>query len=78
MTVVSIFGGSDIIVPEGVHVELSSFALFGGDKLKLAGRSRRPGRRSCTCAACRSSGAPTSRPSAGARAAGCPALPPLP
>jgi hypothetical protein len=41
--VVSIFGGSDIIVPEGVHVELSSFALFGGDKLKLGGPDPAPG-----------------------------------
>jgi hypothetical protein len=35
--VLSLLGGSDIIVPEGVHVELSSFALFGGDDLKLDG-----------------------------------------
>jgi Domain of unknown function (DUF1707)/Cell wall-active antibiotics response 4TMS YvqF len=35
--VISLFGGSDIVVPEGVHVELSSFALFGGDRLKLEG-----------------------------------------
>jgi hypothetical protein len=35
--VISLFGGSDIIVPEGVYAELSSFALFGGDDLKLEG-----------------------------------------
>jgi Domain of unknown function (DUF1707)/Cell wall-active antibiotics response 4TMS YvqF len=37
ITVVSILGGSDIVVPEGVHVELSGFALFGGDDLRLEG-----------------------------------------
>jgi hypothetical protein len=35
--VISLFGGSDIIVPEGVYAELSSFAPFGGDDLKLEG-----------------------------------------
>ena len=43
ITVVSIFGGSDITVPEGMHVELSSFALFGGDDLKLGGAEPAPG-----------------------------------
>jgi hypothetical protein len=33
--VFSILGGSDIIVPDDVHVELSSFALLGADDLKL-------------------------------------------
>jgi hypothetical protein len=41
--VISIFGGSDIVVPEAVHVELSSFALFGGDDLKLEGPEPAPG-----------------------------------
>jgi hypothetical protein len=41
--VVSLFGGSDIVVPEGVHVELSSFALFGADRLKLEGPEPEPG-----------------------------------
>jgi hypothetical protein len=40
---ISLFGGSDIVVPEGVHVELSSFALFGGDALKLEGPEPAPG-----------------------------------
>jgi hypothetical protein len=37
ITVISLLGGSDIVVPEGVHVELSSFAFLGGDELKLEG-----------------------------------------
>jgi hypothetical protein len=41
--VISILGGSDIIVPEGVHVELSSFALLGGDDLRLEGPEPPPG-----------------------------------
>jgi hypothetical protein len=41
--VVSVFGGSDITVPEGVYAELSSFALFGGDDLKLEGPEPAPG-----------------------------------
>jgi Domain of unknown function (DUF1707)/Cell wall-active antibiotics response 4TMS YvqF len=41
--VISVFGGSDIVVPEGVHVELSSFALFGADRLKLEGPEPEPG-----------------------------------
>jgi hypothetical protein len=40
---ISVLGGSDIVVPEGVHVELSSFALFGADKLKLEGPEPEPG-----------------------------------
>ena len=43
ITVISILGGSDIIVPEGVHVELSSFALLGGDDLRLEGPEPPPG-----------------------------------
>ena len=43
ITVVSILGGSDIVVPEGVHVELSGFALFGGDDLRLEGPEPPPG-----------------------------------
>jgi hypothetical protein len=43
ITVISLLGGSDIIVPEGVHVELSSFALFGGDDLELEGPEPPPG-----------------------------------
>jgi Domain of unknown function (DUF1707)/Cell wall-active antibiotics response 4TMS YvqF len=43
ITVISLLGGSDILVPEGVHVELSSFALLGGDGLKLEGPEPPPG-----------------------------------
>ena len=43
ITVISILGGSDIVVPEGVHVELSSFALLGGDDLRLEGPEPPPG-----------------------------------
>jgi hypothetical protein len=31
------------VVPEGVHVELSSFAFLGGDELKLDGPEPPPG-----------------------------------
>lgn len=31
-------GGSDIFVPEGVHVELSGLAVMGGNDLRLEGR----------------------------------------
>jgi Domain of unknown function (DUF1707)/Cell wall-active antibiotics response 4TMS YvqF len=41
--VISVCGGSDIVVPEGVHVELSSFAFLGGDQLKLDGPEPPPG-----------------------------------
>ena len=37
ITVLSLFGGSDIIVPEGMRVDLSSFAIFGGDDMDLKG-----------------------------------------
>jgi Domain of unknown function (DUF1707) len=43
ITVISLLGGSDILVPEGVHVELSSFALLGGDNLTLEGSEPPPG-----------------------------------
>ena len=33
--VFSLMGGSDIIVPHGVHVELSGFAFMGGNDLRL-------------------------------------------
>ena len=41
--VFSILGGSDIIVPDDIQVELSSFALLGGDELKLSGPEPPPG-----------------------------------
>jgi hypothetical protein len=41
--VFSLLGGSDITVPEGVHVELSGFALLGGDNLRLEGPEPPPG-----------------------------------
>ena len=37
ITVWSLMGGSDVIVPEGVHVELEGFALLGGNNLRLEG-----------------------------------------
>jgi Domain of unknown function (DUF1707) len=35
--VFSLMGGSDIVVPDGVHVELSGFGFMGGNDLKLEG-----------------------------------------
>ena len=43
ITVVSILGGSDIIVPEGVEVELGGFAILGGNDLKVEGPRPRSG-----------------------------------
>jgi uncharacterized protein DUF1707 len=37
ITVWSLMGGSDVIVPQGVHVELEGFALLGGNHLRLEG-----------------------------------------
>ncbi len=47
ITVWSLMGGSDIVVPEGVHVELGGFAVMGGNDLRLEARApaaRRAGR----------------------------------
>jgi Domain of unknown function (DUF1707)/Cell wall-active antibiotics response 4TMS YvqF len=33
--VFSLMGGSDIVVPDGVHVELGGFAFMGGNSLRL-------------------------------------------
>jgi hypothetical protein len=41
--VFSILGGSDIVVPEDVHVELSSFAFLGGDDLRVEHAEPPPG-----------------------------------
>jgi Domain of unknown function (DUF1707)/Cell wall-active antibiotics response 4TMS YvqF len=35
IVVFSLMGGSDIFVPDGVHVELGGFALMGGNDLEL-------------------------------------------
>jgi hypothetical protein len=43
ITVWSLMGGSDITVPEGVHVELGGFALLGANDLKLTGPEPPPG-----------------------------------
>ncbi len=43
VTVVSIMGGSDIRVPDGVDVEVSEFALMGGNGVKLGQPRPRPG-----------------------------------
>lgn len=37
ITVWSLMGGSDVIVPEGVAVEMGGFALLGGNDLKVGG-----------------------------------------
>ncbi|MEA2228022.1 MAG: hypothetical protein QOF04_1652 [Solirubrobacteraceae bacterium] len=43
ITVWSLMGGSDVVVPEGVHVELGGFALLGANDLKLTGPEPAPG-----------------------------------
>jgi hypothetical protein len=43
ITVYSVLGGSDVIVPEGVHVELDGFALLGANDLRLTGPDPPPG-----------------------------------
>ncbi|MGI8749502.1 MAG: DUF1707 SHOCT-like domain-containing protein [Thermoleophilaceae bacterium] len=43
ITVVSVMGGSTIVVPEGVEVELGGFALMGGNDLEVKGAPARPG-----------------------------------
>ena len=43
LTIVTLIGGGDVIVPEGVTVELSGFTLLGGDDLKLEGAPPPPG-----------------------------------
>jgi uncharacterized protein DUF1707 len=43
ITVFSVLGGSDIVVPEDVHVELDGFGLLGGNGLRLDGPEPPPG-----------------------------------
>jgi Domain of unknown function (DUF1707) len=43
ITVWSLMGGSDVVVPEGVHVELKGFGLLGGNRLRLEGPPPPPG-----------------------------------
>lgn len=43
ITVISIMGGSDITVPEGVEVEPGGFALLGGNDVRLADTPAPPG-----------------------------------
>lgn len=43
ITVVSVMGGSRIVVPEGVEVELGGLALMGGNGLDVKGPLARPG-----------------------------------
>jgi hypothetical protein len=43
ITVYSVMGGSDIIVPEGVDVQLGGFALMGGNDLEIGGPPPQPG-----------------------------------
>jgi hypothetical protein len=40
--VFSLMGGSDIVVPDGVHVELGGFAFMGGNDLRLGDRPPPP------------------------------------
>jgi hypothetical protein len=35
IVVFSLMGGSDILVPDGVHIELGGFAFMGGNDVKL-------------------------------------------
>jgi hypothetical protein len=43
ITVWSLMGGSDVIVPEGVHVELEGFGLLGANHMRLEGPEPPPG-----------------------------------
>lgn len=43
ITVVSVMGGSRIVVPEGVEVALGGLALMGGNDLDVKGPPARPG-----------------------------------
>ncbi len=43
ITVLSLMGGSDITVPEGVHVEIGGFALLGGNDSQVRGPKPAPG-----------------------------------
>jgi hypothetical protein len=43
ITVWSLMGGSDILVPEGVHVELGGFAVMGANDLRVGGDEPPPG-----------------------------------
>jgi Domain of unknown function (DUF1707)/Cell wall-active antibiotics response 4TMS YvqF len=42
IVVFSLMGGSDVVVPDGVHVELSGFAFMGANDLKLESTSQPP------------------------------------
>lgn len=43
LNVYSVMGGSDIRVPDGVHVEVSKFALMGGHDVRLSAEAPPPG-----------------------------------
>jgi hypothetical protein len=43
ITVWSVFGGSNITVPEGVHAELGGFALLGANQMRVEGQPPGPG-----------------------------------
>jgi hypothetical protein len=43
ITVFSVMGGSNVVVPEGVEVDLGGFAVMGGNRLRLEGSRPRPG-----------------------------------
>lgn len=43
ITVISVMGGSDIIVPEGVDVQLGGFAVMGGNDFEIEGPRPGPG-----------------------------------
>ncbi|MDX6703865.1 MAG: hypothetical protein QOF26_4091 [Baekduia sp.] len=43
LRVISIMGGADIRVPDGLRVEVSNFALMGGNDVRLGGERPAPG-----------------------------------
>jgi Domain of unknown function (DUF1707)/Cell wall-active antibiotics response 4TMS YvqF len=43
ITIFTLVGGSDILVPEGVHVDVGGFALIGGNDTELEGPAPPPG-----------------------------------
>lgn len=43
ITVITIMGGAEVIVPEGIDVEVSGFVLMGGRDLRLSGAPVLPG-----------------------------------
>jgi hypothetical protein len=78
ITIVAVMGGTDVIVPEGIRVEVDGFAFMGGKTVRLSEAEPLPDAPFIRIRVVAVMGGVNVRSKGGARRGGLPSPPPLP